>query len=113
MLKCPVARAGGLARLSADVYARSTQRSRKSRLATLVKLAADAQHDLVPVTVESIWLLAGALKAGNYRSGAGYLGFWRGPTGRRGSSGRPTWRPRAPTQCEALSADWGPPSVRG
>ena len=75
MLKCPVARAGGLARLSDDVYARSTQRSRKSRLATLVKLAADAQHDLVPVTVESIWLLAGALKAGGYRSGAGYLGL--------------------------------------
>ena len=75
MLRCPVERAGGLARLSEDVYARSTRRSRKSRIATLEKLAADAQLALVPATVECISLLAGALKAGKYRSGAGYLGI--------------------------------------
>ena len=75
MLRCPVARAGGLARLSEDVYARSTRRSRKSRIATLEKLAADAQLALVPATVECISFLAGALKAGKYRSGAGYLGI--------------------------------------
>ena len=74
MLRCPEARAGGLARLSEDVYARSTRRSQEARIATLVKLAAAAAIALVPATVESISLLAGALKAGSYRSGAGYLG---------------------------------------
>ena len=74
MLRCPEARAGGLARLSEDVYARSTRRSQEARIATLVKLAAAAAIALVPATVESISLLAGAFKAGSYRSGAGYLG---------------------------------------
>ena len=74
MLRCPVARAGGLARLREDVYARSSRRSLEARIATLVKLAAAAAIALVPATVESISLLAGALKAGSYRSGAGYLG---------------------------------------
>ena len=74
MLSCLVARASNLVWLSEDVYARSTRRSRKATLAWLEKLAAAAAVFLLPTTVECINLLAGALKAGTYRSGASYFG---------------------------------------
>ena len=75
MLRNPDAKARGLARLHEDIYAKTTRRTMRARLATLIKLSNSAGVDLLPATVHSVHLLAAALKEGGYRSGGSYLGI--------------------------------------
>jgi len=73
MLRCKVARSGGIARLREDAFAKTTRASMASRWRTLLELADAGSFALVPATVETVELIAAALKAGGYRSGDGYL----------------------------------------
>ena len=83
-LRSVVARAKAKHDLQADVYARTTQRSRRSREQTLRRLAATGAVDIVPVTPDTLRTIAAALKAGGYRSGFAYLSLMRQLHGKAG-----------------------------
>ena len=63
--------------LRADVFAPSTRRTRRARALTLRRLAGIGNFPLIPITCDSLELMAAALKAGNYRSGPSYMTVWR------------------------------------
>jgi hypothetical protein len=61
--------------LRSDVYAKTSKDPRQRKLRTLEKLgkAADPPFALLPLTRESLEVLAAALKSGGYRTGGAYL----------------------------------------
>ena len=63
--------------LREGIYAKTTWKTRYARRATLGKIAYRGGFSLVPVTSRMLELVASALKAGGYRSGAAYLGQLR------------------------------------
>ena len=77
MLASPGQRRTGVDKLRSEVYAATSRRTRRSRIKTLRKLAAEAGVDLVPVTNAGMGLLAAALKAGACRSAAANLRIWK------------------------------------
>ena len=76
MLKSRAARIAGTARLLRGRFAPTTRRTRISRTSTLKTLVREAGLQLIPITVDGMYLIAAALKEGGYRTGASYLSLW-------------------------------------
>ena len=64
-----------LTKLREDVYANSSKDPRRRKLCTLNRIcaAASPSFDLIPLTCETLAVLAAAFKAGGYRTGGAYL----------------------------------------
>ena len=83
-LASPEARAAALEDFHADLYAASSQVSLGFKWRTVTRMIAAWGLEVLPPTVEKIYLLGAALKAGGYRSAAGYLSLYRTTCGRHG-----------------------------
>lgn len=77
IMLCSRFRTEGRRDLVQDVHARTTQRAQEARLKTLHRLARDGEFDLLPMTVDKLELICGALKRAKYRSGRAYISLWR------------------------------------
>ena len=76
MFRTTKARKQGTEKLLRDRYAPTTRKAMQAKTATLMTLISDAGVDVVPITVDSMNVIAAALKEGGYRTGTFYLGLW-------------------------------------
>ena len=76
ILRQPAAREQAQLELHRDKFAPTSWRTIFARERTIRRLVRTAGVDLTPITPASFELIAAALKAGRYRSGASYLRTW-------------------------------------
>ena len=76
MLRSRVKRTEGKRLLIEDRFAPTTRAAMAARTLTIMRLIRDAGVNVTPINVDSYNLVAAALKAGGYRSGAAYLRTW-------------------------------------
>jgi len=69
----PARRAETIAAIDANLVASSTRRAMESRVRSMTALAARGKFELFPLDATKLQILAGALRAGGYRSAGLYL----------------------------------------
>ena len=83
-LTAPAAREDAMAAFQADIYAETSKASLAFKWRTITRMFAAWGVELYPPTVWRVHLLGASLKAGGYRSAAGYISLYRTAAGRHG-----------------------------
>ena len=108
-LSAPASRAAALADFHGDVYAGTSRESNAFKLRTILRVFADWGTEPYPPSVDKVALLGATLKAGGYRSAAGYLSLYRTTCAREGHGFGPELAVAARDAARACARGLGAP----